>query len=46
MNAKKCDKCGQFYEAKQLERIAILIHEKYDGEHFKHRSIDLCNECT
>lgn len=54
MRAKKCDRCGKFYESydgsrefKNTKRsnAVILIDSDLDNKHWYHESFDLCQNC-
>lgn len=51
MNAKKCDRCGKYYDGyginndpKNTNAVMFVSADK-DGRYFSHEIIDLCPEC-
>ena len=45
MNAKKCDRCGKFYEGKEEIKPVELFVRDQEKSYRKLSSIDLCPTC-
>lgn len=46
MNAKKCDRCGKFFDPDLGDRSDYLIIDFSDGAGCYLDEYDLCRECT
>lgn len=51
MNAKKCDRCGKYYDSYGINNdpnntnAIMFVNADKDGRYFSHEVIDLCPEC-
>lgn len=51
MNAKKCDRCGKYYDSYGTNddlkntNAVMFVNANKNGQYFSHGVIDLCPEC-
>lgn len=51
MNAKKCDRCGKYYDSygtnsdHKNTNAVMFVNVDRNGHYFSHGIIDLCPEC-